>query len=170
MTGSPYPTTWTFDLDERTTRMSLLSTSPSEAPIYATPVSIRQVLATFKQSATTPSDVVDILIVSADLLETSVIHYEFAALAVEKALQALELLIRLRVDQTPTAGMSRLIESLRKRYALRSELDEFLRDMLYLRNSWVGHPRGAVAYPMVIAVGFLRHIYAAIAEIADLDN
>ncbi|ARC55488.1 hypothetical protein AS850_00165 [Frondihabitans sp. 762G35] len=101
-------------------------------------------------------------------MEASVIHYEFAALAVEKALQALELAMRFKVDQSPTAGMSRLIESLRKGYSLRPELDEFLRDMLRLRNKWVGHPRGAVTYPMVSAVSFLRHIYAGVVEISDL--
>ncbi|WP_123955538.1 hypothetical protein [Frondihabitans sp. 762G35] len=107
---------------------------------------------------------------SADLMEVSVIHYEFAALAVDKALQALELTIRLKVDQSAKAGMSRLIGTLRKDYALRPELDELLRDVLHLRNSWVGHPRGAVTYSMVSAVGFLSHICAAIAEISDFDR
>lgn len=168
MNNSPYPTTWLFGLDERTTHMSLVPISPTQPPIPATPTTIQDVLSTFTRSQTTPSDVVGILDVSDYLMETSVIHYEFAALAVEKGLQALELMLRLKVDPASKAGMTGLIDSLQERSPLKPELDEFLRDMVHPRNNWIGHPRNAAAYPMVSAVGYLRLIHAAITELAEL--
>ncbi len=168
MNNSPYPTTWLFGLDERTTHMSLVHTTPAQPPIPATPTTIRDALSTFKRSQTTPSDVVGMLDVSNDLMETSVIHYEFAALAVEKGLQALELMLRLKVGPASKAGMTGLINSLQKRSPLKPELDAFLRDMVHLRNNWVGHPRNEAAYAMVSAVGLLSHIHAAITELAEL--
>lgn len=84
MNSSIYPTTWLFELDERTTHMSPVPTSPDQPPIPATPVSIRKVLTTFASSAQTPKEVSGMLELSGFLLETSVVHYEFAALSVEK--------------------------------------------------------------------------------------
>lgn len=168
MNNSLYPTTWLFGLDERATHMSLVHISPAQPPIPATPRTIRDVLSTFTRSKRTPNDVVGILDVSDYLMETSVIHYEFAALAVEKGLQALELMLRLKVDPASKAGMADLIKALRKRSPLKPALDEFLRDMVHLRNTRVGHPRNATAYAMVSAVGLLSHIHAAITELAEL--
>jgi hypothetical protein len=148
--------------------MSLVHIGPTQPPIPATPTTIWETLSTFARSQATPRDVTGILDVSNYLMETSVIHYEFAALAVEKSLQALELMIRLKVNPESNDGMSRLVNSLRKKNTIRPELDGFLKDMVHLRNHWVGHPRNAAAYAMVSAVGFLSHIHAAIAELAEL--
>lgn len=168
MNNSIYPMTWLFELDERTTHMSPVPTSPDQPPIPATPISIRRVLATFASSAQTPKEVSGMLELSGFLLETSVVHYEFAALSVEKALQALELMLRIKVDPASRAGMSGLIKALQKRTTLRPEVVEFLNDMVRLRNDWVGHPRTAGAYPLVAAAGFLRRIHSVIAELADI--
>jgi len=65
---------------------------------------------------------------------------EFAALAVEKALQALERMLRLAVAPSSRAGMAGLIKQLGQRVSLQPELSEFLTDMVRLRNDWVGHP------------------------------
>jgi hypothetical protein len=102
-------------------------------------------------------------------METSVIHYEFAALAVEKALQAIELTLRLKVDPSSKAGMTGLIKTLEKREALRPELSEYLRDMVRLRNEWVGHPRNAAAFPLVVVFALLGRAYEAVAEISDME-
>lgn len=163
-----HPTTWQFDLDERTTRMSLVATNPNQPPVWATPANIREMVSTFARSEAVPDEVTSILDVSGYLLETAVIHYELAAVAVEKGLQALELMIRYKVGLPPKDGMNRLVETLRKRFKPRLELDEFLKDMVRLRNSWVGHPRGVTAYPMVVAVALLGRIHDAVAELASL--
>lgn len=168
VSANPYPTTWTFDLDWRTTHMSVVSTGPRQPPIPATPDSLRSVLSGFSSSSAIPPDVAGMLAVCGYLMEASAVHYEFAAVAVEKALQALELMLRLKVDPSSRAGMAGLIKQLGQRTTLRPGLSDFLTDMVRLRNDWVGHPRNATAYPLVSAFGFLRHTYAAITELASL--
>ncbi|TIH30791.1 hypothetical protein [Subtercola vilae] len=61
MTGDAYPTTWLFNLDERSVRMSLLPTAPGEPAIMATPASIRTMLFGFARSPATPNDVGSLL-------------------------------------------------------------------------------------------------------------
>ncbi len=134
----------------------------------ATPDSVRHVLSGFLSSLAIPVDVLGMLDVCGYLMETSVVHYEFAALAVEKALQALERMLRLAVAPSSGAGMAGLIKQLRQRTVLRPELSEFLTDMVRLRNDWVGHPKNAGVHPLVTAFGLLQHIHAAIAEVASL--
>ncbi len=168
MTASSYATTWVFKLDERTTHMSVVATGRNQPPIPATPDSVRYVLSGFSSSPAIPLDVVGMLEVCGYLMETSVVHYEFAALAVEKALQALERMLRLAVAPSSRPGMAGLIKQLGQRVSLRPELSEFLTDMVRLRNDWVGHPQNVGVYPLVIAFGLLRHIHAAIAEVASL--
>ncbi|MFE4834432.1 hypothetical protein ACFRAU_07100 [Arthrobacter sp. NPDC056691] len=102
------------------------------------------------------------------LLETSVVHYEFAALSLEKALQALELMLRIKVDPASRAGMSGLIKATQERSPFRPELLEFLNDMVRLRNDWVGHPRNAAVYPLVTAAAFLSRIHSSVAEVAEM--
>lgn len=125
MSNCQYPTTWLFELDERTTHMSVVPTGPEQRPVLATPATIRQLLSTFASSAQTPAEVSGMLELSGFLLEMSVVHYEFAALSVEKALQALELMLRHKADPASGAGMSGLIRALQSKTTLRPMLVEF---------------------------------------------
>src|SRR3546814_8631352 len=58
-----------------------------------------EVISGFARTAATPPDVASLLSLAHKLLRTSVIHYEFAALAAEKSLQALERAVRLRSEE-----------------------------------------------------------------------
>src|SRR5689334_11579912 len=93
-----YPTSWTFELDQRSTHMSLVSAEDLADLIFATPETVDQVVATFPRTEATPADVAGLLDLAHKLLRTSVVHYELAPVAVEKSLQALERAARIRLD------------------------------------------------------------------------
>ena len=92
--------------------MSLTSTAGGAGPTLATPETIDEVVASFARTGATPPDVVALLDLAHKLLRTSVVHYEFAALAVEKSLQALERALRLRLDASDRVRFKDLVPSI----------------------------------------------------------
>jgi hypothetical protein len=167
---SAYPTTWEFELDARTTHMSLTETGPGRPPVMATPVTIATQLAQFPRAEQSDPGVEGLLRVCAELMETSVIHYEFAAVAIEKALQALELMLRIKVDRSSMAGMASLIRQLENRGAVDESRAAELRQFVRMRNRVVGHPQQEGAMPLVIVIGYLSFIYTAIADLGRPDD
>ena len=150
-----YPTFWTFELDERTTHMSLVPTSESSRPIFATPDTVDEVIASFGRTSATPAEVAGMLDLAHNLLRTSVVHYEFAALAAEKSFQALERSLRLRLgtDGRPTFG--KLIDLGVERGLLSKDEAELMDFGRRLRN-FFAHPSTAPALPLVTVTGMLR--------------
>lgn len=157
-----YPTSWTFDLDARTTHMSLVPAEESAGLVFATPDGVDEVLVGFARTAATPPDVASLLNLAHKLLRTSVIHYEFAALAAEKSLQALERAVRLRLGVEGRPNFKRLVEILGERMALSDEDKELLEAGRQLRN-FFAHPETAPALPLVAVVGMLATSYRLVA-------
>lgn len=161
---SDFPETWTFELDRRATHMSL---RPHDAPsgvVFATPVTIDEVVSTFSSSAATPAEVVELLELAAKLFRTSVVHYEFAALAVEKSLQALERAIRIRLGVNDRATLKQLIEQLQSEMELDHEVKDLLHTGRQIRNSFA-HPARAPALPLVLVTKMLDTSYRLIADL-----
>lgn len=161
----PYPTTWVFHLDERTTHMSLVTTGPGWPPVMATPSTIRDQLASLPDVAGADAGVVGLLRVSDALMETSVIHYEFAAIAVEKAMQALELALRTMTAPPSDARLLVLIRRLVDEGRVTEERGRELDQLRKLRNRLVGHPQREAALPLVTVMGYLSFIRAAIVDL-----
>jgi hypothetical protein len=159
-----YPTFWTFELDERTTHMSLVSTSESSGPIFATPDTVDEVMASFGRTSATPADVAGMLDLAHNLLRTSVVHYEFAALAVEKSFQALERSLRLRLGADDRPTFAKLIGLGIERGLLSSDEAELLDVGRRLRN-FFAHPSTAPALPLVTATGLLRTSFRLIGSL-----
>lgn len=86
-----------------------MSLVPAESPgdvVFATPDAVDEIVATFPAADTMPADVAALLDLAHKLLRTSVVHYEFAALAVEKSLQAVERAVRARLGVVHTRRRS----------------------------------------------------------------
>lgn len=150
------PTTWTFDLDERTTSMSLVSIERNHGPILGTPDTVGELIASFDVSEATPEGVVTLLDMSRKLLAASVIHYEFAAVGVEKSLQAVELAVRIRLDAGKNATFVQLINRVKVEAGFADDDVEALITGRILRNRVFAHPTGAVAFPLVMCVDGIR--------------
>lgn len=145
MYGATYPETWTFALDQRSTHMSLTTTTETEGPVLATPDAVDAVVAGFAHTEATPPEVRSLLDVSCMLLRMCVVHYEFAAIAVEKSLQALERALRIHLaagDKIPFAALV-------KRLPARGEISEADVELIdagrELRNRLFAHPAGDCA-------------------------
>ncbi len=158
----PYPTSWTFELDERTTHMSLVSAEDFAGLVFATPASVDEVISGCARTAATPPDVASLLSLAHKLLRTSVVHYEFAALAAEKSLQALERAVRLRLGVGGRPPFKRLVEILGEQVALSDEDKELLDAGRQLRN-FFAHPATAPALPLVMVIGVLATSYRLVA-------
>lgn len=155
MYGATYPETWTFALDQRSTHMSLTTTTETEGPVLATPDAVDAVVARFAHTEATPPEVRSLLDVSCMLLRMCVVHYEFAAIAVEKSLQALERALRIHLaagDKIPFAALV-------KRLPARGEISEADVDLIdagrELRNRLFAHPAQAIVLPLVMATGLV---------------
>lgn len=141
--------------------MSTAATSETAEPVFATPDSINELVDTLPRSTSTPDEVSALLDVARDLLTTSVIHYEFAAVAAEKSLQAVESAVRYRFDSSK-APYAKLIE----RLAATRELDDATIDIMTsgreLRNQFA-HPRTTAAFPLTMAVDVIATTHYIIA-------
>jgi hypothetical protein len=159
-----YPTFWTFELDERTTHMSLVSTSESSGPIFATPDTVDEVIACLVRTRATPADVAGLLDLAHKLMRTSVVHYEFAGLAAEKSLQALERALRLRLSAGDKPTFKKLIDLAVAQSLLSRGDAELMNDGRGLRN-FLAHPSTAPALPLVTATGILRTSFRLIGSL-----
>lgn len=163
MGNEPYPMTWTFELDRRSTHMSLTPASETKGPLMATPDAADAVVAGFIHTAETPAEVRSLLDVSCKLLRTCVVHYEFAAIAVEKSLQALERALRIHLGVGDKIPFAALIKRLPAGSGI-SEADRQLIDTgRKLRNRLFAHPTQAVVMPLVMATGLVRTSHRLIA-------
>lgn len=160
----PYPTSWTFELDERSTHMSLVSAGAFAGLIFATPETVDEVIATFARTDATPHDVASLLDLAHKLLRTSVVHYEFAALAVEKSLQALERAARIRLGVDDRMHFKPLIDHLAKEVSLSEEEADILDTGRQIRN-FFAHPATAPGFPLVMATSMLRTSHRLIAAL-----
>lgn len=160
----PYPTSWTFELDQRSTHMSLVSADDFAGLVFATPDTVDEVVATFLRSEATPEDVAGLLDVAHNLLRTSLVHYEFAALAVEKSLQALERAARLRLRIDDRVPFKQLVDRLEKEVALSAEDQDLLDTGRQLRN-FFAHPATAPAMPLAVVTGMLQTSFRLIAAL-----
>ena len=150
------PTAWTFDLDERTTSMSLVSIVRNGGPIFATPDTVDELIASFEVSETTPEGVTALLDMSRKLLAASVIHHEFAAVAIEKSLQAVELAVRIRLYAGKNATFVQLINRVKVEAGFADDDVDALDTGRILRNRVFAHPTGVVAFPLVMCVDGIR--------------
>ena len=99
-----------------------------------------------------------------DLLEASVIHYEFAALAMEKSLQAVEAALRRRFAAGKNTTFSELIARFQRETDPGPDVVEMLTFARELRNM-IAHPTTAPALPIVITVSSIRRSHDLVAEI-----
>ena len=157
-----YPTSWTFELDDRTVRMSLVSSDDFGGVVFATPDVVDDVVSLFIRTEATPPDVASLLDLAHRLLRTSVVHYEFAALAAEKSLQAVERAMRLRLGIAKRTPFKRLIDLLGQEVALSDEYKQLLDAGRQMRN-FFAHPATAPALPLVVVTGMLATSYRLIA-------
>jgi hypothetical protein len=160
-------------LDERATRMSLTSTSRKFDPVFATPETVDLVVHTFDRTTHAPDEVNRLLDMSRKLLATCVIHYEFAAVAAEKSLQALELAVRLRLAAGPRPTFASLIARLKTESDLTDEVMDLIDTGRIIRNRVFAHPTDAVALPLVMMTDVIRSSHRLIARLfhrEDLDG
>lgn len=159
-----FPTTWSFDLDPRATHMSLTSTADGTGPTFATPTSVDQAVALFDRTHATPPEVSSLLEVAHKLLRTSVVHYEFAPIAAEKSLQALERGLRLRFGAPDGVNFKNLIDRVEKEGLLGSDDLDLLDTARRVRNMFA-HPTTAAALPLVTVTGMVRNSHRLIAAL-----
>lgn len=164
MTFGPHPTTWTFALDERSTHSSIIATSDQTPPIFMTPETVSAQAATFPRTESTPTDVAALLQLSVNLLETSVVHYEFAAIALEKSLQAVEAALRHRFTAGKNSTFSALIRRFERETHPEPEVVEMMTFARELRNM-AAHPMAAQVFPVVVTVSSVRRSHDLVAEI-----
>ncbi|MFC4902731.1 hypothetical protein [Kocuria oceani] len=164
MTFGRHPTTWTFTLDERSTHSSIIATGDQSPPIFMTPETITTLARTFQRTASTPTDVAALLQLSVDLLETSVVHYEFAATALEKSLQAVEAALRHRFTAGKNTTFSKLIRRFQQETHPAPKVVEILTFARELRNM-AAHPMTAPALPIVVTVSSVGRSHDLVAEI-----
>ncbi len=145
----------TFKLDALTSRMSIVPTSDEQPPIFATPNSLSAITEGFPSSPRVPADIARLLTVARDLLVTSSIHYEFAAIAVEKSLHAVELAVRTYLNVGSGPAFNKLIDRLVDHPDFSIEDGQRLHDLRRIRNMFA-HPHGAIVFPLVTAVGWVR--------------
>lgn len=157
------PTSWTFDLDPRAKHMAFVGPSEGQGPIFATPDTADEVVATFDRSKATPEEVAALLDVSQKLLRTSMVHYEFAAVAVEKSIQALELAVRRRLGADEKETFANLVKRLSSTTSLSARDIEQVDAGRKLRNSLFAHPENAVVFPIGMAVGLMQTSHRLIA-------
>ncbi|MEW1821472.1 hypothetical protein AB0323_11870 [Arthrobacter sp. NPDC080031] len=156
-----------FKLDPLTARMSIVSTSDTQPPIYATAESLSAAVSEFPTSNTVPVEVAGLLSVASKLLVASVLQYEFAAVAMEKALQGVELAVRIRLDSTSArVKLFGLIDKLLDLPGFAQADIDRLHDMRKMRNIFA-HPKEAAALPLVMCVGWVRFCSEVIVEIFD---
>lgn len=156
-----YPTTWTFALDERTTHMSMTSGADFGSLVFATPDTVDGVVASFVCTRATPPDVAALLDLAHKLLRTSVVHYEFAALAAEKSLQALERALRLRFGAGDRTTFEKLIDQAAKEGLVSSEDEDLMDAGRHIRN-FFAHPATSPALPLVTVTGMLGNSHRLI--------
>jgi hypothetical protein len=164
MTFGPHPTTWTFALDGRSTRSSIIAADDHSPPIFMTPDAVSAHVKTFARTMSTPKDVAALLQLSVALLETSVIHYEFAALALEKSLQAIEAALRYRFAAGKNTTFSKLIRRFQRETDPEPEVVEMLTFARELRNM-AAHPVTAPALPIVVTVSSIHRSHDLVAKI-----
>ena len=116
----------------------------------------------FPRTGATPADVVALLGLAHKLLRTSVVHYEFAALAVEKSLQALERALRLRLDVSDRVRFKDLIDRAAKEGFVTGEDLDLMDTGRQLRN-FFAHPATSAALPLVTVTGMVKNSYRLIA-------
>lgn len=157
-----FPTTWSFNLDPRATHMSLTSTAGGIGPTFATPETVDQTVALFERTQSTPREVTALLDVAHKLLRASVIHYEFAPIAAEKSLQALERGLRLRLGATDRVRLKDLIDRIAAEGTIGAADLDLLDTARQVRNAFA-HPVTATALPLVTVTGMLRNSHRLIA-------
>jgi len=161
-TSSPRPKIrWTYDLDPRTVRSSVIYTSELERPLYATPATLREVVASFPRPDAAPDGVAALLRVAGHLLTCSPVHYEFAAIAVEKSFQAVETALRHRLSKK--GSFKELIDLYLNETGGGTELKEQLRLIRDLRND-AAHPQAPGAWPIITTINMLRVAHEIIAS------
>jgi hypothetical protein len=153
MTFGPHPTTWTFALDARSTHSSIIAADENSSPIFMTPDAVSAHAGTFARTTSTPTDV-------AALLQL----YEFAALALEKCLQAIEAALRHRFSAGKNTTFSELIRRFQRETHPEPEMVEMLTFARELRNM-AAHPTTAPALPIVVTVSSIHRSHDLVAEI-----
>jgi hypothetical protein len=96
------------------------------------------------------------------LLRTSVVHYEFAALAVEKSLQAMERALRLRLDASDRVRFKDLVDRAAKEGFVSSEDLDLMDTGRELRN-FFAHLATSAALPLVTVTGMVKNSHRLIA-------
>jgi hypothetical protein len=156
-----------FKLDPLTARMSIVSTSDTQPPIYATAESLSAAVSEFPTSSTVPAEVADLLSVASKLLVASVVQYQFAAVAMEKALQSVELAVRIRLNSTSASvKLVGLIDKLLDLPGFSHADIDRLHEMRKMRNMFA-HPKEATSLPLVMCVGWVRFCSEVVVEIFD---
>jgi len=163
-----YPTQWSFDLDPVAVRMAFVSPGLGDEPVFATPDAADAVVASFDHSDATPDEVQGLLDVSRKLLRTAIIHYEFAAIAAEKSIQALELAVRTRLGADNKPLFAQLIKRLAAETDLTAEEIDRIDTGRRLRNDLFAHPSRAVAFPLGMATGLMQTSFSLISRLFSL--
>lgn len=164
MVAVAYPTTWTFPADAVTTRMALKDAGRFQDLIFTTPDTVDTLVAEFPRTQATPPDVASLLALAHKLLRTSIVHYEFAALAAEKSLQALERAVRIKLNAKKKSTFEHLINQLGADGIITEEQVDLLHGGRQLRN-FFAHPATAPAFPVVMVTGILVTSYRIIASL-----
>lgn len=158
----PKPDSWTFPLDQRATHMSLIEMDETTEPIFATPDSIQKLVNGFPRDPHTPAEVIALLDIGNKLFITAVIYYEFAAVSVEKSLQAFELAVRMYLSAGANVNFGKLIRRLEDEGTFTDEQIMLFTLGRKLRNSFA-HPQYVNAIPLVMVSRFLRTTHQLIA-------
>lgn len=156
-----------FRLDPVTARMSIVPTGEAQPPVYATSESLSAAVSEFPTSGSVPAEVAGMLALAGKLLVASVIEYQFAAIAMEKALQGVELAIRTRLSSiSARVKLVNLIDKIADLPGLSHFDVEHLHDMRKMRNNFA-HPTRAAALPMVVCVQSVRFCSEVVVELFD---
>lgn len=154
-----------FKLDPLTARMSIVPTGDTQRPVYATSESLAAAVSEFPSSPSVPAEVAGLLALASRLLVASVIEYQFAAIAMEKALQGVELAIRTRLNSIHArVKLFNLIDKLADLPGLSHVDVEQLHAMRRMRNNFA-HPTQAAALPMVTCVLWVRFCSEVVVEL-----
>lgn len=119
------------------------------------------------RSAHEPADLTGMLKVVGHLFELSVVHYELAAVASEKAFQALERAVRIKLRAAEKTRYKALIDSLGDRLALPREQIDMIDTGRQLRNLRVGHPKNSGEITLIMAAGHIERSFELIAAVMD---
>ncbi len=159
---APQPAMCRFPLDERTARQSVVVTSETQTPVLASPDALERFVSGMEVSTKTPDGIASLLTVSRRLLVMASVEYEFAVVAAEKALQAVEASVRhvVAVDGAPRYA------TLIRRYGHQypdSPVDQEILDVGRKLRNLAAHPRHAGAMPIAVTAQSVRTSHEIVA-------